>query len=496
MGNSEKLLKTYRWSSNNPEDQFQVENPATGEVIAIIQGGGEKEIDEAVRAANNAFENGWRDSSPEERSFYMLKAADVLQEHLEEIASIETRENGKPLSQAKGDVLAMIGLFRYFGSLVDKIPGDYIDQGLLIDNVVSEPLGVVGAIIPFNWPPIHTGGKLAPALATGNTVVLKPGEQTPLTPIRIVELLQTVFPKDVVQVVPGAGAVAGSALTNHPLVRKISFTGSTNAGRAVLKNAANNITPALLELGGKNAFLVFDDADLDLAVNNAFEGGFYNQGESCTASSRVLVQKNIYEAFVTRLAEKVKTLKVGDGMKSDTHVGPLVTSAHQQKVQSYIDLGIKEGLTLAAQAELPTDAALKGGFYVRPTLFTDVPADSSLFVDEIFGPVVTVTVFETEEEAVALTNSSEYGLVCGIFTQDYEKAFRVARRVDVGMVIINSYNRRSHGAPFGGAKHSGFGREHCIETMKEFTRLKNIRFPSGKGKERNWPNVGDVFDNK
>lgn len=496
MSTSEKLLRKYEWSSTDSDDQFTVENPATGETIAIIQGGGEREIDAAVRAANNAYESGWRYTSPVERSRYMLKAADVLQEHLDEIATIETQENGKPFPQAIGDVLAMIGLFRYFGALVDKLPGEHLDQGLLIDNIISEPLGVVAAIIPFNWPPIHTGGKLAPALATGNTIVLKPGEQTPLTPIRIVELLQTVFPKNVVNVVPGKGPVAGAALTKHPLVRKISFTGSTNAGHAILRNAADNITPALLELGGKNAFMVFDDADLELAVNNAFEGGYYNQGESCTASSRLLVQKGIYNDFVKRLAEKVKTLKVGDGAVAGTHVGPMVTAAHQEKVQSYIDLGIAEGLTLAAQAQLPTEERLKAGFFVQPTLFSDVPASSKLFVDEIFGSVVTITLFETEEEAIELNNSSEYGLVTGIFTQDYEKAFRIARKVDVGMVLINSYNRRSQGMPFGGAKHSGYGREHTIETLKEFTRRKSIRFPSGQGKEQNWPNVSDIFDNK
>nr|WP_315033070.1 aldehyde dehydrogenase family protein [uncultured Chryseobacterium sp.] len=496
MSDLEKLLRKYEWSSNDSNDQFTVENPATGEIIALIQGGGEKEIDAAVNAANAAYESGWRYTTPEERSRYMLKAADVLEEHLNEIAAIETQENGKPISQSRGDVLAMIGLFRYFGSLIDKLPGEHLDQGLLIDNIISEPLGVVAAIIPFNWPPIHTGGKLAPALATGNTVVLKPGEQAPLTPIRIVELLQTVFPKNVVNVVPGKGAVAGNALTVHPLVRKISFTGSTLAGRSVLRSAAGNITPALLELGGKNAFIVFDDADVELAVNNAFEGGYYNQGESCTASSRLLVQEGIYDEFTKKLTEKVKAIKVGDGSVEGTQIGPMVTAVHQEKVQSYIDLGIEEGLTLAAQGQLPSDERLKSGFFVSPTLFTDVPASSKLFIDEIFGAVVTVTPFKTEEEAISLNNSSEYGLVTGVFTKDYEKAFRIARKVDVGIVLINSYNRRSHGMPFGGAKHSGYGREHSIETLKEFTRRKTIRFPSGQGKEKNWPNVDDVFNKK
>ncbi|EPK5281656.1 aldehyde dehydrogenase family protein [Pseudomonas aeruginosa] len=491
---SDDLLKTYRWSSNDPKDKFSVENPATGEIIAWVQGGGAAEIDAAVKAANEAYETDWRHRSPTERGALLLKCADVLEAHADEIARIETLENGKPFTQARTfDVNALIMLFRYFGSIVDKIPGDHIDHGNISTTVVLEPLGVVGAIIPFNWPPIHTAGKLAPALAVGNTVVLKPGEQTPLTPAYIVELLQTVLPENVVSIVPGAGPIAGAALASHPLVRKVTFTGSTKAGAAVLHSAADNITPALLELGGKNAYIVFDDADLDRAVRDGLEGGFFNQGEACTAASRMVVQRGIYDRFVERLAEGVKKLKVGDGMKPETHVGPLVTDVHRKRVQSYIDLGIKDGLSIAAQAELPSDPALKGGFYVKPTLFTNVPADHTLFEEEIFGPVVTVTPFDTEEEAVKLCNQSEYGLVCGIYTQDMEKGFRVARHVDVGITLFNTYNRGGVGMPFGGAKHTGFGREHCLDTLKEFGRLKTIRHPSGLGKLTNWFAVDEIY---
>ncbi|MFV1478571.1 aldehyde dehydrogenase family protein [Serratia marcescens] len=431
-----KLLKTYLWSSNNPDDVFSVENPATGEIIAWVQGGGEEQVNAAVDAANAAYENDWRHRSPTERGALLLKCADVLEANADEIARIETMENGKPFTQARTfDVNTLIMLFRYFGSIVDKIPGDHIDHGNISTSVLLEPFGVVGAIIPFNWPPIHTAGKLAPALAVGNTVVLKPGEQTPLTPSYIVELLQTVLPENVVNIVPGAGAVAGAALSRHPLVKKITFTGSTKAGAAVLHSAADNITPALLELGGKDAYIVFDDADLDRAVRDALEGGYFNQGEACTAASRMLVQSGIYDRFVERLAEGVRKLKVGDGMKPGTHVGPLVTEVHRQRVQSYIDRGIADGLKVAAQADLPTDPALSKGFYVKPTLFVDVPSDNPLFIDEIFGPVVTITRFETEQEAVQLTNSSEYGLVCGIYTRDMEgSACGTPRRCRAGPV--------------------------------------------------------------
>lgn len=491
---SEHLLKTYRWSSTHPDDRFPVENPATGEIIAWIQGGGAAEVDAAVKAANEAYETDWRHRSPTERGTLLMKCADVLEAHADEIARIETLENGKPLSQARTfDVNALIMLFRYFGSIVDKIPGDHLDHGNISTTVVLEPLGVVGAIIPFNWPPIHTAGKLAPALAVGNTVVLKPGEQTPLTPAYIVELLQTVLPENVVSIVPGAGPIAGAALASHPLVRKVTFTGSTKAGASVLHSAADNITPALLELGGKNAYIVFDDADLDRAVRDGLEGGYFNQGEACTAASRMIVQRGIYDRFVERLAEGVSRLKVGDGMNAETHVGPLVTEVHRRRVQSYIDLGVKEGLKIAAQAALPDDPALAGGFFVKPTLFADVLADHVLFEEEIFGPVVTITPFDTEEDAVRLCNQSEYGLVCGIYTQDMEKGLRVARHVDVGVALFNTYNRGGVGMPFGGAKHTGFGREHCLDTLKEFGRLKTIRQPSGLGKLTNWFAVDEIY---
>ncbi|MDM1021051.1 aldehyde dehydrogenase family protein [Acinetobacter sp. VNK23] len=495
MSNSQNsLLKISQWSSKDTADQFNVENPATGEVIAIIQGGGKAEMEAAIEAAHHAFESDWKYRSPEERSKLLFQCADVLEAHADEIARIETLENGKPFSQARNfDVNALIELFRYFASVVDKIPGGFIDHGSLYSSIILEPVGVVGAIIPFNWPPIHTAGKLAPALAVGNTVVLKPGEQTPLTPMYIVELLQTVLPPNVVNVVPGTGAVAGEALASHPLVKKLSFTGSTKAGSAILKSAAQNITPALLELGGKNAFVVFDDADFERVVRDALEGGYFNQGESCTASSRMIVQRGIYDRFVQKLSEGVKQLNVGDGMLSETHVGPLVTKAHQQRVLSYIETGKAEGLTIAAQAKLPSDTRLKDGFYVQPTLFIDVPATSILFNEEIFGPVVTITPFDTFEEAVALANQSEYGLVCGIYTQDMEKGLRLSRLVDVGMVFMNTYNRRAHGMPFGGAKHSGYGREHCLETLKEFGHFKAIRFPSGLKPLSNWQAVNDIF---
>jgi len=463
-------------------------------VIAIVQGGGAQEVDAAVRAANIAYETDWRWRTPQERSRYLLACADLLDLHADEIAALESLENGKPISQARQfDLAFLVGAFRYFGSLIDKLPGEFHDQGSIYSAVVLEPLGVVGGIIPFNWPPIHTGAKVAPALAVGNTVVLKPGEQAPLAILRIVELIQTVLPPDVIHAVPGVGAITGQALAGHPLVRKISFTGSTRAGAAVTKTAADNITPVLLELGGKNAFIVFDDADLDQAVRDALEGGYFNQGEACTASSRVLVQSALHDRFVERLAAGVRRLKVGDGADAATHVGPLVTRAQQERVLRYIDIGIEEGATVVAKAALPSDARLAGGFYVAPTLFANVTRDMRIAQEEIFGPVVTITKFETEEEAIAIANESEYGLVAGVYTGDMARGLRLSRRIDAGVVFINNYYRMFLGTPFGGAKHSGYGREHCIQTLQEFGRPKSIRYPSGLGHIPAWSGAIDVF---
>jgi acyl-CoA reductase-like NAD-dependent aldehyde dehydrogenase len=484
-----------RWSSADPRDRFPVENPATGEVITTVQGGGAAEVDAAVQAAHRAFKGEWAGLDAAARAGYLLRCADVLTEHADELAELESRENGKPVADARAfDIAFLIGVFRFYAGLVDKLPSEFYDKGAIYASVVLEPLGVVGCIVPFNWPPIHTGGKIAPALAVGNTVVLKPSEQAPLVIMRIIELLNTVLPRDVLHVVPGIGPIAGEALARHPLVKKVSFTGSTKSGAAVARTAADNITSVVLELGGKNAFVVFDDADLDRAVRDALEGGFFNKGEACTAASRLLVQRGVHDAFVERLAARVSALKVGNGADPSTHVGPVVNRAQQRKVLAHIDDALAEGAKIAAQAPLPTDPALAGGFYVAPTLFSGVTSGMRIATEEVFGPVVTVTAFDTEDEAVEITNASEYGLVCGIYSRDSERAFRVARRVEAGIVLVNNYFRGILGTPFGGTKHSGFGREHSVQTLQEYGYPKMIRYPSGRGVVPSWRAVHEIED--
>jgi acyl-CoA reductase-like NAD-dependent aldehyde dehydrogenase len=476
-----------RWSSNDPADCFAVENPATGAKIAVVQGGGEAEVDGAVRAAHQAFESDWRWRAPRDRGRLLLEASSVLRKHADELARLETLENGKPLTQSRPfDVENLIGSFEFFGGLADKFYGEFVDQGPIHSTIIYEPYGVVAGVIPFNWPPIHVGSKAAPALAAGNTVVLKPGEQAPLTIIRIVELLQNVLPPNVLHVVPGIGPVAGRALVTHPLVKKISFTGSTATGIAVLKAAADRVTPALLELGGKNSFIVFDDADLDLAVADAIDAAFFNQGEACTAASKLIVHRRVYAQFVAKLAQAVTRLKVGDGLDSATHVGPLVTRAQQERVLRYIELGVQEGGKIAAQGALPTDPALSKGFFVAPTLFVEVTAEMTIAREEVFGPVTCVIPFDDSDEAIGLANDTPYGLVAGVYSRDHGTLMRAARRLDVGVVFANSYNRAILGTPFGGTKGSGYGREHAVQTLREFTRAKAIRMPSGLSDVPQW----------
>ncbi|MDO0929939.1 aldehyde dehydrogenase family protein [Streptomyces sp. TG1A-8] len=480
-----------RWSSTDPADQFTVHDPATGEAIATLQGAGPQQVDAAVRAAHAAQQN-WRRRSHAERGAVLRRIADTIREHAAEIAAIETSDNGKPTSQAEGfDLAASAAIFDLFAGSITTPPSAAAQNGPLLDVTTLEPYGVIGAIVPFNWPPIHTAGKLAPALAVGNAVVLKPPEQAPLSVLRLIELIEEIVPDDVVHVVPGRGPV-GAALAAHRLVGKISFTGAPATGVSVLKTAADNLTPALLELGGKNPFIVFDDADLDSAVPWLIEGGYFNQGEACTAASRLLVQDTVYDEVADRVARAVRRLTVGDGADPATHVGPLVTSEQQRRVLDYLDIGRAEGAVLHAQAELPADPRLAGGYYVPPTLLTQVAPTMRVANEEIFGPVVTMIRFRDEDEAVRIANGTPFGLVAGVFSGNHQRALRTADAVRAGLVFINHYNRAAVGVPFGGTGASGYGREHAHETLHEFGYSKSLRIPNGLGPIPRWQPSLDV----
>lgn len=487
-------LSSYRWSCKDPSKRFPVENPATGEVITTLQAGDDANTKAAIEASKKAFETNWRWKSPQERSALLFKCADALEPHRDELATLLCLENGKPKQDALAfDINFVIGIFRYFASLIDKLPSQFYDRGSTYTTVFYEPYGVCAGILPFNWPPIHTGGKLAPALAAGNTMILKPGEQAPLTCIRIIEILNEVLPPDVVQFVPGLGPEVPQALVTSPDVHCVSFTGSTKAGAAVAKSAASTITPLTLELGGKNALVVFEDADLDRALKDALEGGFFNKGEACTAMSRLLVHHSIHDEFVKRLGAAVKKVRAGNGMDASTHVGPCVSKAQQQRVLEYLKIGQEEGAVIAGQGTISSDPTISKGFFVPPTLLANVKRTMRIAKEEMFGPVQTVTPFQDEDEAVSILNESEYGLTAAIFTKDMERALRVSRKIDVGMVWINQYFRNIMGTPFGGAKDSGYGREHCIETLHEWSRAKTVNMPSGLGPIPSWRGAAECF---
>ena len=484
-------VKRTRWSSDNEADQFTVDDPATGRPLVVIHGADAEQVDQAVRTAHEAH-FAWRARTPRERGKWLWKIAQVIREHADEIAALESSDNGKPLTQARQfDLEGASTIFEMFAGLCEAMPGQARDAGSLVDVTLREPFGVIGAIVPFNWPPLHTAGKIAPALAAGNAVVIKPPEQAPLSVLRIVELIQSVLPDDVVHAVTGGGAV-GASLAGHKLVGKVSFTGAPSTGQAVVRTAAENLTPTLLELGGKNALVIFEDADLESALPWAVEGGYFNQGEACTASSRVLVHVDRYEEVARRLADAVRRLKVGHGKDVGTHVGPLVSPAQQQRVLDYLDIGVREGATIAAQAPLPTDAELEGGFFVPPTLFTGVTEDMRIAQEEIFGPVVCLIPFRDEAEALRIANGTEFGLVAGVFTGDFERALRFSRELRAGIVFVNNYNRAFTGTPFGGVGASGYGREHALETLAEYSYARSLRLPSGREAIPRWAPSLDV----
>ncbi len=487
-----KVTRT-RWSSESDGDQFVVDNPATGRPVAVVQGAGPHQVDQAVRAAHAAQQE-WRQRPARQRGRYLRQIAEVIRTHADEIAALESLEMGKPRTQARQfDVEAAISIFEYFGSLVEVLPSQARDYGPVFDVTTLEPFGVIAGIVPFNWPPIHTAGKTAPALAVGNAIVLKPPEQAPSAVLRMAELIQSVLPDDLLHVVPGGGAV-GAALAGHPLVGKVSFTGSPHTGSAVLRTAADNLTPTLMELGGKNPLLIFEDADLNEALLAAVDGGFFNQGEACTAASRILVQNSIFDQFAATLAGAVSRLRVGDGADPATEVGPLVTAAQQQRVLSYLDVGVAEGARIAAQAPLPTDPELAQGFYVPPTLLTDVTPDMRVATEEIFGPVVTLLRFTDEDEAVRIANGTQFGLVAGVFSQDSDRVMRVSRQIRAGTVFVNNYVRVAVGSGFGGVGHSGFGREHAQETLAEYGYHKTIRLAGKRDGLPRWAAATRVLE--
>ncbi len=454
---------------------FTTTNPATEEPITTVAEAGVEDVDRAVAAARAAFEGPWSKMRPAERQRILWKVGELVMSHADELARLETLDNGKPIFESRQiDVPMVAGCFQYFAGWATKIAGDTVPVNPAWFNyTLREPLGVVGAIIPWNFPMIMVGWKCAPALAAGNTVVLKPAAETPLTAIRIGQLaLEAGLPPGVLNVVPGPGSVAGMAMVRHPGIDKISFTGSTEVGQLIMREAAGTVKKLTLELGGKSPNLVFADADLEAAVRGASTGIFYGKGEVCAAGSRVLVERSIHEAFVAKLAERAKKLQPADPLDPKTRLGSLVSAKQMSRVLDYVKIGVSEGAKLVAGGE--RQAVNGKGAFVQATVLDQVDNRMRVAQEEIFGPVLAVIPFENVDDAVAKSNDVLYGLASGVWTQDVKKAHAVAKRLKAGTVWVNMYNFYDPGMPFGGYKASGFGRDLGADCLNDYTQTKSV----------------------
>lgn len=479
---SEQTIRNQMWIGNewaNAADggTFATINPATHETITEVASGQAADIDRAVHAARGAMKNPeWRDMNPHKRSRLLWKLADALQANADEFGALETADNGKPYFESrKVDLPSVIENFRYFAGLADKIEGSTIPvAGPFLNYTLREPVGVVGCITPWNFPLSLATWKVAPALACGNAIILKPAEQTPLTAIRLAELAGEVgFPAGVFNVVPGFGETAGAALVAHPGVDAIAFTGSTEVGKIVMRSAADTLKKVSLELGGKSPNIVLADADVRAAVRGATMGIFYGKGEVCAAGSRVLVERAIYDDFVTEFAGRAEKMTVGDPMDANTRLGAIVSEEQLDRVMGYVETGKKEGARLVAGGER-TDVDGKGNF-VTATVFADVDQSMTIAQEEIFGPVAAVIPVEDIDHAIEVANDTMYGLASGVWTRDIGKAHRVARELQAGTVWINTYNQYDSASPFGGYKSSGFGRDLGHEAaLEKYTQTKSV----------------------
>ena len=450
-------------------------NPHDGSTLGDVAQAGEADVDRAVAAARRAFP-AWSRMAAAERGRLLLKLADTIEAHAEELARLESIDTGHPIRDSRRlDVPRTANTFRYFGGMADKHEGSVVpvDRGFL-NYVLREPLGVVGQIVPWNFPLMFTSWKMGPALAAGNTVVLKPAELTPLSSLRVAELMAEVgFPRGVVNIIPGQGRVAGEYLARHPDVQKIAFTGSTATGRRIVEASASNLKRVQLELGGKGANLVFNDADIDEAVNGSAFAIFHNQGQACIAGSRLLLQEGIADEFLRRFVALSRSIRLGDPLDETTEMGPLTSASHRDKVLSYVGIARDEGGQVLIGGKAPDDPALAKGYYVEPTV-VKARAGDRVCIEEVFGPFVAVTTFKDDEEAIQLANGTEYGLGAGLWTNDLQRAHRVAQAFQSGMVWINCYKRVSPGSPFGGVRGSGYGREMGFDAMHEYTSPKSV----------------------
>ena len=457
---------------------FQVTNPATGGVIASAPLGGREDVNRAVAAAQAAFEDrhGWATWAASKRGRALAKLASLVQDHLEELARLESRNGGKPISGARGETGSVAQVFEYYAGAANKVFGQTIPvtkPGL--DLTLREPIGVVGLIVPWNFPLLMAAWKLGPALAAGNTCILKPASYTPLTALRLAELaLEAGIPAGVLNVVTGPGGTAGASIAAHPGIGKVAFTGETATGQEIMRLAAGNVKKISLELGGKSPNIVFADADLDKFARDSPYAVFDNSGQDCCARSRIFVERSAHDQVLEAFVAATRKVKVGDPEDEATEMGTLISLRQRDRVSDYVSIGQAEGATLACGGDAPADPALAGGAYLMPTVFDGVNNDMRIAREEIFGPVVSIIPFDTEEEAVRLANATPYGLSGSIWSRDIGKALRTARAIQAGVLSVNSNSSVHTEAPFGGYKMSGIGRELGMSAIDMYTETKNI----------------------
>ncbi|MBK9294102.1 MAG: aldehyde dehydrogenase family protein [Oligoflexia bacterium] len=456
----------------------EILDPASGEKVATVPESNAQDMQLAISAARVAFDKGlWRKTTAADRASFLFKIAQAIRLNAKMLAELEVKNCGKPLSEAEFDVADAAGCFEYYAGLATKIHGETVQvPANFMSMVVREPIGVCAQIIPWNFPLLMAAWKLAPALAAGNVCVLKPSELTPLTALELAKIIhQLELPAGVVNIVTGPGAEAGEELAINTNVDKIAFTGGTLTGKKIATMAANsNLKRVSLELGGKNPNIVFADADFDAAVDGALFGAFANQGEVCSAGSRLLVEESIHDKFVEAMLKKIPNIKLGHGLKTGTKMGPLVSSAHRDKVEAYIQIGISEGAKLVCGGKRPEGEEFKNGNFVEPTIFTNVTPQMRIAREEIFGPVLSVIKFKTEEEAVQIANDTIYGLAAGVWTQNVTRATRVVGQIRAGITWVNHYHPTFNELPWGGYKQSGHGRELGMYGIEEYLETKQI----------------------
>ena len=472
-----KMLINGEWVDSASGKTFQSFNPATGGVLAEVAEGDREDINRAVSAARAAFDGGpWRRMTPSERGRAIWKLADLIEQHADELALLETLDNGKPLTIARAvDIPFSADVIRYMAGWATKVEGTTIPISApgaqYLAYTLREPIGVVGQIIPWNFPLLMAAWKLGPALATGCTVVLKPAEQTPLTALKLGELIaEAGIPEGVVNIVPGYGETAGAALASHPDVDKVAFTGSTEVGKLILQAAAGNLKKVSLELGGKSPNVVFKDADLDQAIPGAASAIFFNHGQCCCAGSRLYIEQSVFDKVTEGVAEHAMKIKVGSGLDPTTEMGPLVSDEQLSRVCGYLESGASEG----ARAMVGGKKIGDSGYFVEPTVLVDTKPQMKVVQEEIFGPVVVATPFKDPEEVLPVANDTVYGLAAGVWTRDISKAHRLAAELRAGTVWINCYNTFDAAMPFGGYKQSGWGREMGKEVLELYTEVKSV----------------------